>query len=83
MNLLATREDYLHIDTFDLYQSRPRQTFINQASIELGVKDEVIKKDLSKVLRKLEALQDQQINNGDITEKPPHELADTERQQGH
>ena len=47
----------VHVDSFDLYQHRPRGLFIKQAAIELGVKDEVIKADLGKVLLKLEALQ--------------------------
>jgi len=61
VNLLVTKGDHVHIDTFDLYASRPRQAFINQASGELGVQDDVIKKDLGKVLLKLEELQDEQI----------------------
>lgn len=61
VNVLISRGDHVHIDTFDLYQSRPRHTFVNQASAELGVQDDVIKKDLGKVLLKLEALQEKQI----------------------
>lgn len=81
VNVLVNRGEHVHIDTFDLYSSRPRQTFINQASSELGVQDDVIKKDLGKVLLKLEALQDKQIKNT-LTpepEKPP--LNDEEQQQ--
>ena len=29
INMLVSRGEHVHIDTFDLYQSRPRQTFIN------------------------------------------------------
>jgi DNA primase catalytic core len=61
INLLVTNNEHIHIDTFDLYASRPRQAFINQASVELGVQDDVIKHDLGKVLLKLEELQDAQI----------------------
>ncbi len=49
-----------HTDQLDLYQSKQRQVFCNQASIELGVEAEAIKKDLGKVLLTLEALQDEQ-----------------------
>jgi len=61
VNVLVSRGEHVHIDSFDLYQSRPRQTFINQASAELGVKDDVIKRDLGQVLLKLEELQERQI----------------------
>jgi len=47
----------VHVDTFDLYQQRPRGAFIKQAAVELGVKDDVIKHDLGKLLLKCEALQ--------------------------
>jgi len=51
----------VHVDTLDLYQSRPRGVFIRQAAAELGVKEDVIKADLGKLLLKCEALQDEQI----------------------
>jgi hypothetical protein len=47
----------IHVDTFDLYQQRPRGAFIKQAAIELGVKEDVVKADLGKLLLKCEALQ--------------------------
>ena len=56
---MVAYDQAFHIDTLDLYQSKQRQVFSNQASVELGVKDDVIKKDLGKLLLKLEALQDE------------------------
>jgi len=53
----------VYVDTFDLYQQRPRWAFIKQAAVELGVKDEVIKADLGKLLLKLEALQAENIQS--------------------
>ena len=47
----------MHMDKLDLYVSKQRQVFINQASVELGVEPDVIKRDLGKVLLQLEALQ--------------------------
>ncbi|MCP4088216.1 MAG: toprim domain-containing protein [Gammaproteobacteria bacterium] len=66
VNLLASGsgldgEEAVHVDTLDLYQSRPRSAFIKQAASELGVKEDVIKRDLGKVLLKLEALQEERI----------------------
>ncbi len=51
-----------HVDSFDLYNARHRATFINTAAVELQLKAEIIKKDLGKVLLKLEELQDERIN---------------------
>ena len=64
VNVQVMREEGegFHIDTFDLYSARQRQAFIKQASEELCVKETVIKKDLGKILLKLEELQEQQIN---------------------
>jgi len=57
VNLMAVKGDAFHMDKLDLYVSKQRQVFINQASVELGVEPDVIKRDLGKVLLQLEALQ--------------------------
>jgi DNA primase catalytic core len=57
----STNESGFHVDTLDLYSARQRTVFGKQASEELGVKEEVIRRDLGQVLLKLEELQEQQI----------------------
>ncbi len=47
------------MDTLDLYAARSRSAFIKQASIELGVPEDILKRELGTVLLKLEALQDE------------------------
>jgi DNA primase catalytic core len=61
VNLLVTRGESLHVDTFDLYSSRYRVMYSKQAGEELGVKEEVVSRDLGRVLWKLEELQRQMI----------------------
>jgi len=61
VNLLVTRGESLHVDTFDLYSSRHRVMYSKQAGEELGVKEEVVSRDLGRVLWKLEELQRQMI----------------------
>ncbi len=67
VNLLVSRPAFdgpgesIHVDSFDLYQQRPRQAFAKQAATELGVKEEVVKTDLGKILLKLEALQTERL----------------------
>lgn len=58
VNIMVSGGDAFHVDTFDLYAPRAKHAFIVQAAIELNVKDDVIRHDLGKVLRKLEALQE-------------------------
>ncbi|VAW75805.1 DNA primase, phage associated [hydrothermal vent metagenome] len=61
INLLVNLENALHMDTFDLYVARHRKNFIQQASIELGVSENKIKKHLNKIFLKLEFLQEESI----------------------
>ena len=61
VNVLVTRDESLHVDTFDLYSSRHRVMYAKQAGEELGVKEEVVSRDLGRVLWKLEELQRQRI----------------------
>ena len=64
VNLLVRRGESFHVDTFDLYQSRPRAAFIKVAMDELGIFEQaIIKYDLGQILLKLEELQEQQIES--------------------
>jgi DNA primase len=80
VNLLVSRGETAHIDSFDLYNARHRNTFINQAAGELGLHVDVIKKDLGKVLLKLEALQEKQIKQTLEPEEQKPVLDDDEQQ---
>lgn len=57
IQLYVKRGEAFFIDKLDLYSSKQRQIFINQACVELGVSDEIIKKDLGKVMLTLEGEQ--------------------------
>jgi len=54
-------ESAFHVDTLDLYSARQRSGFTKQAAEELGIKEEVLRRDLGRVLMKLEEMQDEQI----------------------
>ena len=60
INLMISKGESLHLDKFDLYSSKQRQVFINQASVECGIDPDIIKSDLGKVLLQLEQLQQTQ-----------------------
>ena len=78
IQLLVKRDETFHMDKLDLYSSKQRQVFINQASVELGLKDDILKKDLGKVLLTLEEQQSQQ--QADNTDQQPVTLEPEARQ---
>lgn len=61
VNIMVSIGSLLHVDSFDLYSAKTRQSFIKVAALELEVEDTVIKKDLGQLLLQLEILQEQQI----------------------
>ncbi len=60
VNVLVRRGETFYVETVDLYLMRPRVGFAREAALELGVAEEVIKKDLGQVLQALEGEQDTQ-----------------------
>ncbi len=51
----------LHVDTLELNASRQRMAFIKQAAEELGIREEILRRDVGRVLLKLEELRDAEI----------------------
>ncbi len=80
VNVLVNKGEAFHVDTLDIYSARHRTSYIKQAGIELGLKEEIIKKDLGQVLLKLEALQEQQIKAALTPEEKAVSLSDEEQQ---
>ena len=87
INLLVAREspdgqgEIIHVDSFDLYQQRPRAAFIKQAAIELGVSEDIIKADLGRVLLACEARQEQLQQATQASPKERVTLTDAETQE--
>jgi hypothetical protein len=79
VNVLATTEKGMFVDTFDLYVARHRRQFIAQAAVELNVEEQTVKKDLGRVLLKLEELQDQQISQTMAPKEPAPNMTPQER----
>ncbi len=75
----ARGEMGLHVDTLDLNVSRPRMAFIKQAAEELGIKEEIVRRDVGKVLFKLEELRDEQIKEALQPKEKAVTLTDEER----
>ena len=58
---VATVGAGFHVDSFDLYASRARSVYVQQAMLETGLTEAQLKNDLGRVLLKLETLQDAAI----------------------
>jgi len=80
VNVLVRRDERFYVDTFDLYAARARSVFIKETAQELGFDPEVIKRDLGKVLLKLESLQDQHIQEALAVKEDKLELSDKDKQ---
>jgi DNA primase catalytic core len=72
-------ESAFHVDTLDLYSARQRGVFMKQAAEELGIKEDVIRRDLGRVLLKLEELQDEQIKQALAPKEEVVTMTDDER----
>jgi hypothetical protein len=55
VQVMVQRGEHLHMDKLDLYSHKQRQVFVNQASVELGLKEDIIKKELGQLLLALES----------------------------
>ena len=80
VNLLVSKEERFHVDSFDLYQAKARAGFIKQAGIELGEAEDILKHDLGRVLLKLEELQAEHLNAALKKEDDTPKLSDEEQQ---
>jgi DNA primase catalytic core len=60
-----------HLDTLDLAQAKQRAAFVQAASDETGVKADVLKRDVGRVLLKLEELQEARLRAQVAPEAPP------------
>jgi len=72
-------ESAFHVDTLDLYSARQRGVFTKQASEELVIKEEVVRRDLGRLLLKLEELQDEQIKKALAPKEEAVAISDEDR----
>ena len=80
LNLLVSREGVgFHVDSFDLYSSRHRASFVKQAALEVGVSEETVKKDLGRVLLFAEEAQEELIQKLQAPKLKVVEMTDAER----
>jgi DNA primase len=59
--LRASRANFVHIDTVELYQAKQRAGWTKQTATELGLSEDAVKSDLASLLRAVEQRQDELI----------------------
>lgn len=81
VNIRAAEGDRYHVDTIDLYQAKARTAFITAANSELQIPEETIKRDLGRVLFRLEEIQEKAIREklGEDPAKKEVHLTDLEK----
>jgi len=79
INLRAGRGEALFLDQIDLYQARQRESYAKQAAAELRVEPEMIKRDLGKLILKLETLQEERLIEALKPKSPEAQLCEKER----
>ncbi len=62
VNLMASRDDLVHLDSLDLVKAGARASFIKATATELYVDHDIIKKDIGLLLWELETLQSERID---------------------
>ena len=84
VNVLVTvegerSEGALHVDTLDLYQAKQRQMFAKLAAAELRVDENIIQRDLGRVLLKLEQLIEERAKAAESPTPAPAAMTSAER----
>ncbi len=77
----ASRFDNVHLDTLDLVKARSRSSFIQATAIELLVDEDIVKKDIGKLLLQLEDLRNRQIEVAKSADRPAVTLTEVEHEQ--
>jgi DNA primase len=71
--------DAWHLDTLDLAQAKQRAAFVAAAADETGLKSDALKRDVGRVLLKLEELQEQRLRAQVAPEATTPKMSETER----
>jgi DNA primase len=78
VNIRVLMGEKYYIDTLDIYNARHRMAFINAAADELKIEVDTLKRDVGRVLLKLEELQEYNIKATLKPEKPEVKLTPEE-----
>jgi DNA primase len=85
VNVLVARQhprrgEVFHVDSLDLYSARARGVFARQAGEELGVAEELIARDLGRVLLTCEEHAERAVREAQAPREPEVQLSEPERE---
>jgi DNA primase len=85
VNLLVARErprggEVFHLDTLDLYSARARGAFARAAGKELGLPEELVARDMGRVLLTCEEHAERAVREAQAPAEPEVELSEAERE---
>lgn len=69
----------VYLDTFDLSMARQRAMFEKQAGLEIGVKEDVIHREMGQILRALERIRDEEIERAEKPKTQAPQMTPEER----
>ena len=86
MNVLVAREhprrgEVFHVDSLDLYSARARGVFARQAGEELGVAEELVARDMGRVLLACEEHAERAVRAAQAADEPVVKLSESEREE--
>ena len=81
VNIRVNLGDFFHVDTLDLYNARHRKSYIHTAAEEIKADPEILKRDIGRILLKLEGLQEEKLKETLEVDSQKVELSDEEKQQ--
>ncbi len=84
LNVLVSRPDerhgqVFHVDTLDLYSARTRAVFTKAATEEVGLSEDVVKRDVARVLLACEGLADEAVTAAQAPAEATVELSEQDR----
>ena len=79
VNVMATRDDLVFMDTFDLCKARARATFVKATATELYVDEQTIKRDVGRLLLEVEQVQHDQMEAATRQKETIVEITSDER----
>ena len=81
INVMLTRASVgaVYLDTFDLAVARQRSMFEKQAAAEIGVKEEVVHREMGRILFALERMRDEEIERAKTPDEGVPQMSNEER----
>ncbi len=76
----SRRGEVFHVDSLDLYSARARGVFARQAAEELGVAEELVARDLGRVLLTCEEHAERAVQEAQAPREPEVQLSEPERE---